>query len=303
MTTQLLELGSTLIEDTFAEAFDMRYACLEVTAVDRYWLQAAVDEFCGYSSSVIACDAETGVDHWLSDEETFDGRVGAQLLVFGFSRDALSKSVVNRAGQCLMTCPTTAVYNGMPDAADRIPLGKHIRYFGDGFQKSKLLGTRRFWRVPVMDGEFIVESMVGIGRGVAGGNLLLQGVSQRAALEAARRGVEAVRATAGVIAPFPGGVARSGSKVGSRYPGLKASTADAYCPTLKGRVASKLHPEARCCYEIVIDGITPECVAAAMTAAIKAAVGDGLVAISAGNYGGKLGKHQFHLRELLAADA
>ena len=197
-----------------------------------------------------------------------------------------------------MTCPTTAVFDGEPEAEQRIPLGKHIRFFGDGFQKSKLLGGRRIWRVPVMDGEFLIEGTVGAGRGVAGGNLLIQGATRSAALDAARRAAEAVQPLPGVIAPFPGGIARSGSKVGSRYPKLKASTADAYCPTLRGRVASRLHPDAVCCYEIVLDGVSYDAVAGAMSAALRAAAGPGVVAISAGNYGGKLGKHHFRLHEL-----
>jgi formylmethanofuran--tetrahydromethanopterin N-formyltransferase len=293
-------LGSTLIDETFAEAFGMRYTRLVVTAADEYWLAAGLREFTGYSASVIACDAETGIEGYLAPEETPDGRVGAAVLVFGFSTDALTKSLPNRTGQCLMTCPSTAVYNGLPGTEGKIPLGKTIRFFGDGFQKSKLLGGRRYWRIPVMDGEFLCEEFVGVERGVAGGNIILQSRTQELGLAAARRASEAVAKLPGVIAPFPGGVARSGSKVGSRYKGLVASTSDPYCPTLRGRVASKLHPEANCAYEIVIDGISEAAVAVAMTAALRAAASDGIVAITAGNYGGKLGKFHFHLRQLLA---
>jgi formylmethanofuran--tetrahydromethanopterin N-formyltransferase len=198
-----------------------------------------------------------------------------------------------------MTCPTTAVFDGMPESADRVPLGKHIRFFGDGWQKSKLLDGRRYWRVPVMDGEFLVEDTLGVAKGVAGGNLILQGVSLEAALNSARRAVEALADMPGVITPFPGGIARSGSKVGSRYKMLMASTADAYCPTLRGNVASQLHAEAVCAYEVVIDGVSEQAVSAAMSAAIRAASGDGIVRISAGNYGGKLGKFHFRLHEVL----
>jgi len=235
----------------------------------------------------------------LPPEETPDGRPGAAVLVFGFSTEALAKVIHNRTGQCLMTCPTTAVYNGLPDAADRIPLGKHIRYFGDGFQKSKLLFGRRYWRIPVMDGEFLVEDRIGVAKGVAGGNVIVQASDLDAALSGARRATTAVDGQPGVIAPFPGGVARSGSKVGSVYKGLPASTADAYCPTLRGRTESQLLDDARCALEIVIDGVDEAAVGAAMTAAIRAAAGDGIVAIGAGNYGGKLGKFHFHLHELL----
>jgi formylmethanofuran--tetrahydromethanopterin N-formyltransferase len=295
-----VELSGTYIEDTFAEAFGMRYTRLVVTAADEYWLQAGIDEVTGYSSSVIACDAETGVDRSLSPSETPDGRPGTSLLLFGFSTEALAKSVPNRVGQCLMTCPTTAVYNGLPESQTRIPLGKTIRFFGDGYQKSKQVAGRRYWRIPVMDGEFLVEDTVGVEKGVAGGNLIVQSRDQAAALAAVRRATEAIWKLPGVITPFPGGVARSGSKVGSRYKGLVASTSDPYCPTLRGRVTSKLHPEANCALEIVIDGVSEAAVAAAMTAAMRAAAGQGVVAITAGNYGGKLGKFHFHLRQLLA---
>ncbi len=294
-----MQLGSTFIEDTFAEAFGMRYTRLVITAHDDYWLDAALREFTGFSSSVIACDAETGIERYLTREETPDGRPGAAVLVFGFSTEAIGKAVPSRTGQCIMTCPTTAVYNGLPESKERIPLGKHIRFFGDGFQKSKRVNGRRYWRIPVMDGEFLVEDQVGIEKGVAGGNIILQAATPQAALDAARRGAESLQKLTGIIAPFPGGVARSGSKVGSRYKMLKASTAEAYCPTLRGRVTSNLHPDANSAYEIVIDGVSETAVANAMSTAIRAAVGNGVLAIGAGNYGGKLGKFHFHLRRLL----
>ena len=236
-----MKIGPTYIEDTFAEAFGMRYTRLLVTAHDQHWLDAAVREFTGYSSSVIACDLETGLESRLSPDQTPDGRVGAAILAFAFGTKGLATAVPNRTGQCIMTCPTTAAFDGLHEADERIPLGKHIRFFGDGYQKSKLLDGRRYWRIPVMDGEFLVEESVGVARGVAGGNIIIQGASQGATLAAARRGVEAVEALPGAILPFPGGIARSGSKVGSRYKKLKASTSDRYCPTLRGRVDSELH--------------------------------------------------------------
>ncbi len=293
-------LGPTLILDTFAEAFRMRYARLIITAADTYWLDAAVREFTGYSASVISCDAETGVECYCSPAATPDGRTGAAVLVFGFSSEQLAKATANRAGQCVMTCPTTAVFDGLPESSERIPLGKHLRFFGDGFQKSKQVGGRRFWRVPVMDGEFLVEDMVGVEKGIAGGNIILQGTQQQVALAAARRAASAVAAREGVIAPFPGGVVRSGSKVGSRYEGLVASTSHAFCPTLRGRVESELAATANCAYELVFDGTTEESVGGAMVAAMRAAAGEGIPVIGAGNYGGKLGKFHFHLRDLLA---
>ncbi len=293
-------IDGTYIEDTFAEAFGMRYVRLLITAADDYWLDAALRELTGYSSSVIACDAETGIERRLPPAETPDGRPGASVLLFGFSTDALNKSVPNRVGQCVMTCPTTAVYDGLPTAETKIPLGKKIRFFGDGFQKSKQVAGRRYWRIPVMDGEFLVDDVIGAEKGVAGGNMIIQSVDQATGLAAVRRATTAIWQSPGVITPFPGGSARSGSKVGSRYKGLVASTSDPYCPTLRGRVESKLHKDANCAYEIVIDGTSEQAVGAAMAAGLRAAAGHGILTITAGNYGGKLGKFHFHLRKLLS---
>lgn len=298
-----MHVGPTFIEDTFAEAFRMRYCRAIVTAVDDYWVEIAVRELTGYAASIIACDTEAGMERPLSPDETPDGRPGAAVLLFGFSTEGLAKAVPNRVGQCVLTCATTAVFNGLAEADERIPLGKHLRYFGDGFQKSKIIARRRYWRIPVMDGEFLVEESLGVAKGVAGGNIILQASDASTGLAAARRAVDAISGLSGVITPFPGGVVRSGSKVGSRYKKLRASTNDAYCPTLRGRTESHLRPEANCAYEIVIDGIDEPSVAAAMAAAIRAAAGPGVLHIGAGNYGGKLGKFHFHLRQVLAETA
>jgi formylmethanofuran--tetrahydromethanopterin N-formyltransferase len=295
-----MRLGPTLILDSFAEAFRMRYVRLVITAHDDYWLDAALRESTGYGCSVIACDAEVGVERILPPAETPDGRPGAAVLLFGFSADALASAVPNRVGQCVMTCPTTAVFNGLPASQETVPLGKHLRYFGDGFQKSKKFADPRFWRVPVMDGEFLVEETASVAKGIAGGNIILQACTQQDALDAARRASEGVASLANVITPFPAGVVRSGSKVGSQYKGLVASTNDALCPTLRGRVESELVEGAHCVYEIVIDGTDEPAVAEAMRVATRAAVGAGVLAIGGGNYGGKLGKFHFYLRELLA---
>jgi formylmethanofuran--tetrahydromethanopterin N-formyltransferase len=294
-----VKIGETFIDDTFAEAFGMRYSRMLITAHDDHWLDAAVHEFTGYSASVIACDVEAGEAERLDAEQTPDQRPGAEVLAFGFSTKALGQAIPNRTGQCLMTCPTTAGFDQLDKEEDRIPLGKHIRFFGDGYQKSKVVDGRRFWRIPVMDGEFLIEESLGVAKGVAGGNIIVQGATPQLALDAARRGVSAIAALPGVITPFPGGVVRSGSKVGSRYKALKASTSHAFCPTLRGRVSTRLHDGVNCALEIVIDGVDEPSVAGAMAAAIRAAAGDGIIAISAGNYGGQLGKYHFRLREIL----
>ncbi len=294
-----MRLGTTDIVATFAEAFTLRFCRLVVTAHDRHWLAAAAAAFCGYGTSVIGCDAESGVERHLDPDETPDGRPGVALLAFAFSAEAVGKAVANRTAQCLLTCPTTAVFDGLPESADRVPLGGHVRFFGDGFEKVNVVGGRRIWRIPVMDGELIVEDSTGVAKGVGGGNFIVQGGTLDDTLAAARRAVAAIADVPGTITPFPGGVVRSGSKVGSRYQALRASTNDAFCPALVGRVETQLVPDAACAVEIVIDGVDPQAVAVAMVAGIRAAAGEGIPAISAGHYGGKLGKHHFHLHELL----
>jgi formylmethanofuran--tetrahydromethanopterin N-formyltransferase len=300
-----MRLGDTLILDTFAEAFRMRYTRIIVTAADAPCLDDALREFTGYGSSVIACDAEVGVERLLPTDETPDGRPGAAVLAFGFAVEALGKAMLTRTGQCLLPCATTAVFNGLASSRPEeeieatVPLGRSLRFFGDGFQKSKLIGDRRYWRIPVMDGEFLVEEQLGVAKGIAGGNIIIQGATQAETLAAARRAVAAIAEMPGVITPFPGGLVRSGSKVGSKYKALRASTNDAFCPTLRGRVESQLVDGAQCAYEIVINGINESSIAAATRACIFAAAIDGVLAITAGNYGGKLGKFHFHLHKLL----
>jgi formylmethanofuran--tetrahydromethanopterin N-formyltransferase len=298
----LFAINDVPIDDTFAEAFGMTAVRLVVTAATPDWALTAGQTTTGYAASVIGCDAEAGIERTLSPDETPDGRPGVSLLLFAFSRDALQKAVVNRVGQCVLTCPTTACYNGLPVVKDKaIRVGGNLRFFGDTFQFSKKLEGRRFWRLPVMDGEFTCEDFFGTVKGVAGGNFLLVGDSQAAALAAAEAAVAAIRQIPGVIAPFPGGVVRSGSKVGSRYKKLRASTNDAYCPTLRGLVKSDLPANANAVYEIVLDGVDQASVEAAMRVGVRAACRPGILRVTAGNYGGKLGPYHLHLHKILAA--
>ncbi|MFI4849997.1 MAG: formylmethanofuran--tetrahydromethanopterin N-formyltransferase [Gimesia chilikensis] len=288
--------------DTFAEAFTTVGTRIIVTAVSESWVRIAATEVTGYATSVIACDAEAGVEKFLSPEESPDGRPGVSLMFFAFSRSALEKAVTNRVGQCILTCPTTACYAGIPvtDPEKALALGKQLRFFGDGFQISKKWDDRRLWRIPVMDGEFICEDRVGSFKGVAGGNLLICATNQSAGLLATEAAVTAMQAVDNVILPFPGGIVRSGSKVGSKYSALKASTNDAYCPTLRAETNSDLPEGTGCVYEIVIDGETFDDVQQAMCDGLEAATQlPGLLQITAGNYGGKLGKHHFHLVEVI----
>ena len=291
----LAKIGNVAIADTFAEAFPMTAARAIITADSPAWAEVAGRTMSGYATSVIACDAEAAIERILSPDETPDGRPGVSVLLFAFSRDALEKALSNRVGQCVMTCPTTACYNGLPVGEKTINVGGRLRYFGDGWQISKLLDDgRRFWRIPVMDGEFTCEETFGTTKGVAGGNIILLGTDPKATLRATEAAVVAMRRIPGVILPFPGGIARSGSKVGSKYKALRASTNTAFAPTLRGLVATDLPPGVECAYEIVIDGLTLEAVERATAVGMRAGAGPGVVQITAGNYGGKLGP--FHIR-------
>jgi formylmethanofuran--tetrahydromethanopterin N-formyltransferase len=300
----LLTIHSIPVEDTFAEAFPMTAARLVVTAETPQWALTAGREATGYAASVIGCDAEAGIERILGPEETPDGRPGVSLLLFAFSREALQKAAVNRVGQCILTCATTACYNGLPVVKEKaIRIGGNLRFFGDGFQISKKLERQRYWRLPVMDGEFTCEDYFGTIKGVAGGNFLILGESQAAALAAAEAATAAIANLRGVILPFPGGIVRSGSKVGSRYKKLRASTNDAWCPTLRSQVKSALPETANAVYEIVIDGIDLASVEQATRLGIEAACRPGVIGISAGNYGGNLGPFHIRLHQLFADNA
>lgn len=296
-----MELNGVPIEDTFAEAFDMEATRLVITARSEKWAYHAARTVTGFATSVIGCGLEAGIERALAPEETPDGRPGVALLFFGFDHEALAGQVPNRVGQCVMTAPTSAVFSGL-DSGAPVPIGKTLRYFGDGFQISKLLGDRRFWRIPVMDGEFLCTEIAGTAPAIGGGNFLVLAGSEEGALTACEAAVEAIAELPNVVTPFPGGVVRSGSKVGSRYSSLPASTNDRYCPTLRGLTESALRPETRGVLEVVIDGLTREDIIRAMSSGITAAcrAGPDLHGISAGNFGGDLGAHHFQLREVAA---
>lgn len=298
-----MQINGTEIEDTFAEAFPMSAVRLIVTAVNERWVMAAANAATGFASSVIGCDVEAGIERIVPATETPDGRTGISLLMFAFSRDFLQKAVVNRVGQCVLTCPTTACYNGLPITDKNIRVGGNLRFFGDGWQSSKKLEGRRYWRVPVMDGEFLCEDVFGTIKGVAGGNFLMLAETQESGLRAAEAATAAIAKIAGVILPFPGGVVRSGSKVGSQYKKLKASTNEAYCPTLRGLVKSVLPEGVNAVYELVFDGLDFESVQEATRVGVLAACIPGVKKITAGNYGGKLGPHHIRLRDVLQRPA
>jgi len=296
---ELLDINGVEIENTFAEAFDMWASRLIVTAVNDRWAMAAALAATGFATSIIACGCEGGIDGILSPELTPDGRPGVLVLFFTMSDKDMDKVLLNRVGQCIMTSPTSACYDGL-GADIKVKTGGKLRFFGDGFQSSKLLEKRRLWRVPVMDGEFVIEESFSMQKAIGGGNFLILAEDERAALSAAEAAVEEMRAVPGVIMPFPGGVVRSGSKVGSKYKGQFAATNTAYCPTIRCQVAASALPESvNCVMEIVIDGLDEAAVREATRAGVQAACRKGVVRISAGNYGGKLGRFHFHLNEIM----
>jgi formylmethanofuran--tetrahydromethanopterin N-formyltransferase len=291
------------IVDTFAEAFGMRAARVLITARSAAWARTAAQCMTGFATSVIGCKIEAGIEADLLQEEAPDGRPGVSVLLFGFDADGLRGRLVDRIGQTVLTCPTTACFDGLPEAAERVVVGGALRHFGDKFQSSKLVNGNRYWRIPVMEGEFLVQEAFGIQKAIGGGNFLILAADPDAALTAAEAAVDVMRKVRGIILPFPGGMVRAGSKVGAKhYKTMIASTNDAYCPTLRGRtgVTSELPEGVNSVLEIVVDGLDRPAIESALRAGIDAACRPGVIAISAGNYGGKLGKHHFQLHTLLA---
>ena len=300
------KLNGVEIEDTFAEGFGMWGTRLIITAANRKWADTAATEMTGFATSVIACDCEAGVESQIPPEESPDGRPGTAIMVFGFSAKRLATPLLNRLGQCVLTCPTTAVYNGLPAemADEMIDVGKSVRFFGDGYQVKMRMGDgweerQRFWRIPVMEGEFLVEEKVGAKKAVAGGNFLVMGETEAATLEASERAIEAIQKVPYVITPFPGGLCRSGSKVGSTYAFLRASTNTPFCPAIKHSLKDSQVPKGvNSVLEVVLNGLDEASVRKAMGAGIEAATKvEGVKGITAVNFGGKLGKYQIHLKD------
>lgn len=298
-----MEIRGVTIVDTFAEAFGLRGARVVITARTLEWARTAALSMTGFATSVIGSKVEAGIERVLSPDETPDGRPGVSVLLFTMDSESLPTRLIERIGQTVLTCATTACFDGLPDSAERLPVGRALRVFGDGFQSSKVIAGRRYWRIPVMEGEFLVQEDFGKVRGVGGGNFLILAESADAALDAAEAAVSAMHGMPGVILPFPGGIVRSGSKVGSkRYKKLIATTNDAYAPTVRALTATELPEGVNSVLEIVLDGVDEPSIAAAMRVGIDAACRPGVRAITAGNYGGKLGPHHFHLQRIMSGD-
>ena len=293
-----MKIKSTTIVDTFAEAFKMYGSRVIITASSKEWAMAAAQSITGFATSVIGCKCEAGIEAIIDANDSPDLRTGVSVLIFAMDAESLGKRLMERIGQCVMTCPTTACYNGLVGGSP-VMVGGKLRYFGDGHQISKVIDGLKFWRIPVMDGEFLVNDEFNVQEAVGGGNLLILGKDQKSTLKAANAATKAMSQLTDIILPFPNGVVRSGSKVGSKYKKMIASTNDSYCPTLRGVVKkSELDDGINCVLEIVVDGLTLEAVEQAMRVGVMAAIKPGIKKISAGNYGGGLGQYHIHLLKL-----
>jgi formylmethanofuran--tetrahydromethanopterin N-formyltransferase len=299
---------AAIIEDTYAEAFKSFYVEFLITARDRTWLDHAVAAATGNASSTILCDCEAGLDRYVGPGTaepnlTPDGRPGAvvQLHVPKFRKDwkqSLERTALVRISQNVLTCPTTSCFN-LLDTEEFYRMGRKVAFFGNGYQKRVERYGRKMWWIPILGGEFVLDRRLGFAPGLMGGNLWLFGKDVDSALAAAEKGAAAVVESPGVIMPFPGGVAASGSKAGSRYKFAIASTYEKYCPELRGvpDVDSQVPEGVHSIMEIIMNGRDLEAINAATQAAIAAAQDTpGLVRISAGNYGGRLGKSFIYLR-------
>jgi formylmethanofuran--tetrahydromethanopterin N-formyltransferase len=295
-----MEINGVQIEDTFAEGFPIKMARVLITAVTERWALEAAREATGFGTSVIGCSAEAGIECVVDGSQTPDGRPGVNILICNMGYKNLESSLLSRIGQCVLTAPTTAAFSGMPDAEKQFDTGKKLSFFGDGYQKQAEIFGRNVWKIPLMSGDFIVEQNFGAVDGIAGGNFLILAQNQAAGLMAADAAVNAISKIKGTITPFPGGVVASGSKVGSKYKFLKASTNTAFCTSLREDGVCTLAEDVTSVFEIVINGVSKEAISAAMKAGINAACHvPGVLKISAANYEGKLGTHQFPLHVVL----
>ncbi len=286
-----------MLEDTFAEAFDVKVSRLLITAFDYDLAVECARELTGFATSIIMCPAEAGIDVMAKPEETPDGRVGVYALICHPNEEKLEKQLLARIGQCVLPFPTTSAFDGLPNAERRLRVGYKIKFFGDGYEEEVEVNGRRCWKIPIMEGDFIVEDSFGCVDGIAGGNFVIMAETQASALIAAKAAVDAISNVEGAITPFP--IVASGSKVGSRYSFLKASTNEKFCPSLKERVDSELPENVKGVYEIVINGVSLEAVKKAMRLGIMAAMKvPGVVKITAVNFEGKLGRHKIWLNEL-----
>ncbi|MBS7251245.1 MAG: formylmethanofuran--tetrahydromethanopterin N-formyltransferase [Candidatus Freyarchaeota archaeon] len=273
-----------------------------ITAKNEKWARIAASVSTGFATSAIGCPCEAGIDKIVPAAETPDKRPGA-IVMFCASKKNLEKVLIDRVGQCILTCPTTAVFDALGEEPEEVfDTGNKMKYFGDGFQKKGEVAGKEVYRIPVMEGEFIIEKDFGAKKGIAGGNFFILAQTEDQGLAAAEAAVEEIQKIDKVILPFPGGICRSGSKVGSlKYKFMHATTNQKYCPTLKGQIEdSELPGDVNSVFEIVINGLTLDLVKKAMSVGIKTVKNmPGIKKITAGNYGGQLGKHFIYLKELV----
>ena len=293
-----MEINGVNIQDTFAEGFGIKVSRMIITAATKHLAKIAATEATGFATSVIGCPAEAGIDQYIPPTESPDGRPGYAIMICHMSKKALGGQIMDRIGQCVLTAPTAAAFNAL-ESDEAFPTGKQLKFFGDGFETEKDVNGKKMHVIPIMSGEFLVEDEMGWKDGVAGGNFFIMADSQMASIVAAEAAVDAIHAVAGVITPFSGGMVASGSKTGSKYSFMSASTNEKECVTLKDQVDTELPENVFGNMEIVIDGVDEESVRAAMKAGIEAACQvPGVLEIGAGNYGGSLGPYQIHLQEL-----
>jgi formylmethanofuran--tetrahydromethanopterin N-formyltransferase len=294
-----MEINGVNIKETYAEGFGIKVSRILVTAASEELAKIAATEATGYGTSVIGCPAEAGIDCFVPANMTPDGRPGYIIMICHASKGMLDSELMERIGMCILTSPTAAAFNAL-EAEDVIKTGAKLKYFGDGFEKECDIDGRKVFSIPIMSGDFLVESEFGFKEGVAGGNFFILAKDQMSGLEAAQLAVAAISNVEGVITPFPGGVVASGSKVGSnKYSFLPASTNEKMCVTLKDEVDSDIRADANGVFEIVIDGVDEESVKAAMRAGIQAACAvDGVLEIAAGNFDGNLGSYILNLHDL-----
>ncbi len=301
--TKHRQTGNTCtIADTYAEMFPMWAGRVLITAENEKWALTAATNATGLATSVIMSPAEAGIETTVPPQQTPDNRPATIIQIYNRNRFELKTQMILRIGQCIMTCPTTSAYDAMPNAKRKLKVGKSLRLFGDGFQKKATVADRKVWKIPVMEGTFIVENTFGAAEAIAGGNIIILAENQSSALKAAENAVQNIKTNKNpVILPFPGGICRSGSKAGSLKYKLKASTNHPYCPKLRPLVPETQIPEnVNAAYEIVINGLTLEAIKKAMTKAINAAAATpGIIKITAGNYGGKLGPYKAYLKEAI----
>jgi len=297
-----LELNGVEIEDTYAEAFPIKVARVLITAATKHWAQVAAQEATGFGTSVIMCPAEAGIEKFVSGDETPDGRPGVYIQICTFGYKSLEQQLLERVGQCVLTAPTTAVFNGLPDAEKQFDTGFKLKFFADGTETETEIAGRKMHRIPMMEGDFLIENSIGAVDGVAGGNFFMLADSQMSGLTAAEVAVAAIQELEGSITPFPGGIVSSGSKPGAnKYKFLKATANEKFCPSIKDQIeGTEIPADVNAVYELVINGISVDAVGKATAAGIKAAVTiPGVKSITAGNYGGTLGPHKFNLHDLL----